>query len=151
MFTCSHTQAMNVVPSAKDTPQRPGYYMITNSTLQLHKTPGHNARAGSDQSKRGELRINVGSDPTPSARESATNRWKQPLTLRRRSPGKPRPSQRGVTMIAAPCFGLPVLPVMGRPYNLKAGWRKPRREWSSGDRSDHHGRQAGSCSGAWVL
>src|SRR6516165_10853407 len=57
MFTCSHTQAMNVVPSAKDTPQRPGYYMITNSTLQLHKTPGHNARAGSDQSKKGELRV----------------------------------------------------------------------------------------------
>jgi len=34
--------------------------MITNSTLQLHKTPGHNARAGSDQSKRGELRPKAG-------------------------------------------------------------------------------------------
>src|SRR6516225_10690107 len=76
MFTCSHTQAMNVVPSAKDTPQRPGYYMITNSTLQLHKTPGHNARAGSDQSKRGELRPNGYIDhqwsvpPTPVGRPS---------------------------------------------------------------------------------
>src|SRR6516164_6014322 len=64
MFTCSHTQAMNVVPSAKDTPQRPGFYMITNSTLQLHKTPGHNARAGSDQSKRGELRTKRASTRT---------------------------------------------------------------------------------------
>jgi hypothetical protein len=82
-------------------------------------------------------------------------RWRQPATGGRRttSCGCVGGSARLTcgSNARAPCLGLPVLPVMGRPYNLKAGWRRPRREWSSGDRSDHHGRQAGSCSGARVL